>query len=397
MPQPPKLRKKRVGKSTYWFTSAGGEPTYFGNVNELSYDQARDAFSKLMESLSAGKRPNNGMSCYDLMELFLEWVVHHRSQRTYDQRRRDCNRFANFRVRGGKHLVADLPAVGIRGGDLEEWLENCRAIGESPQTMLHRQTSIKHCWNWGASHPSPNSHVPPTFRPFAAVERIHVPCNVLTEDRLITDEEVQSLFTAARADLDQFHRFGPKQPRAVNPYAAFEEMLRAYYHTGARTAELTRVEVADVLPRTRQVVLGVHKTSRTQKTQRDRHITLNDEAMAIFERNCHRKDSHDRVFATSDGRPWKQWSIAKRFARIKEVVPLLELPPVRDHITIYDFRHLWISEALMAGNDIATVAHMAGTSVAMIERVYGHFRNEHLHEAQSRLDVLRQRRATTDV
>jgi len=41
---------------------------------------------------------------------------------------------------------------------------------------------------------------------------------------------------------------------------------------------------------------------------------------------------------------------------------------IRDHITMYDFRHLWISEALMAGNDVATVARMAGTSIAMIER-----------------------------
>jgi len=31
---------------------------------------------------------------------------------------------------------------------------------------------------------------------------------------------------------------------------------------------------------------------------------------------------------------------------------------------------------LMAGVDVLLVARMAGTSVAMIERVYGHFRNQ---------------------
>ena len=46
----------------------------------------------------------------------------------------------------------------------------------------------------------------------------------------------------------------------------------------------------------------------------------------------------------------------------------------------------------MAGNDIATVARMAGTSIAMIERVYGHFRNDHLQEAQARLDQSRKQR-----
>jgi integrase len=70
----------------------------------------------------------------------------------------------------------------------------------------------------------------------------------------------------------------------------------------------------------------------------------------------------------------------------------MEFGQIRRHITIYDFRHLWISEALMAGNDVATAARMAGTSIAMIERTYGHFRNEHLHEAQARLDEARKKR-----
>lgn len=65
---------------------------------------------------------------------------------------------------------------------------------------------------------------------------------------------------------------------------------------------------------------------------------------------------------------------------------------VRDDITIYAFRHLWISEMLMEGNDITTVARMAGTSVSMIERVYGHFRNKHLQKAQDKLDRARRRR-----
>ena len=59
---------------------------------------------------------------------------------------------------------------------------------------------------------------------------------------------------------------------------------------------------------------------------------------------------------------------------------------VSNSITIYSFRHLWISEMLMAGVDVLLVARMAGTSVAMIERVYGHFRNQSYQEAQAKLD-----------
>jgi integrase len=59
---------------------------------------------------------------------------------------------------------------------------------------------------------------------------------------------------------------------------------------------------------------------------------------------------------------------------------------VRFTITIYSFRHLWISEMLTAGVDVLLVARMAGTSVAMIELAYGHFRNQSNQEAQAKLD-----------
>ena len=64
-------------------------------------------------------------------------------------------------------------------------------------------------------------------------------------------------------------------------------------------------------------------------------------------------------------------------------------------MTIYSFRHLWISEMLMAGVDIATVAKMAGTSIAMIEKVYGHFTNDHFRQAQQQLDDARRKRASS--
>jgi hypothetical protein len=46
----------------------------------------------------------------------------------------------------------------------------------------------------------------------------------------------------------------------------------------------------------------------------------------------------------------------------------------------------------MSGVDIVTAAKMAGTSVRMIESVYGHFRTDHYAEAQRRLDLARQAR-----
>jgi integrase len=393
VPRKPTLRKKKVGKSVYWFTKAGGE-TYFGNAGDLSYARARKLFAAHLKTLAEDGAASKGkvLAAGELIDLFLDWLEKNRSDRTYSTRRTYCSRFASFRV-GGKQ-IKDLPADRIRSSDLEAWLDDLAAKGLDPQTRRHAQTSVKHCWNWATKHPSPKPYLSPAYRPFATVEPVYVPPKTLTEADLITDAEVKALFAAAEIDLDEFHRFGPKTPRAAgdNPYRGFADLLRCYYHTGARTAELALCRAGDVLFKTRQVVLGTHKRSKTLRTPTLRTITLGKEAFAIFRRLCEGKGPEEHVFLNSDGRPYHRNTLFERFNRIKEVAAEKKLGKVRAEITTYSFRDLWISEALMAGNDIATVARMAGTSVAMIERVYGHFRVQHLQEAQAKVENLRRKR-----
>lgn len=373
MPRQPKVRKKKVGKSSYWYTEAGGE-TYFGNVNDVPYAEAQKLFAEHLKNVVHGNRKLNTLTCAELIEHFLEWVKLNRAEANYKRKKQHCNEFGNFRSKGQR--IADLPANRVRDSDLTNWLRSCQTNRKNgPQTLLHRYRSILHCWNWGTRNPSPDSHLPPSFRPFAAVEPPRVPRSVLTEDDLIRDDEIDTLFKAAEVDLDAFHSFGPKHQRERNPYKDFADMLRCYQHTGARTGELAKVEVADFQPRTRQVVLGNHKTSKSQRDPLPRGITLNDEAMAVFDAQCSGKNKKDRVFTTSDGKPWATRSLPARLDRVKEIAKQEKLGCVRGSITIYSFRHLWISEIIMAGVDVATVARMAGTSISMIERTYGHFRH----------------------
>jgi integrase len=394
MPRKPTLRRKKVGRSEYWFTKAGGSDTYFGNIKEVPYEEARRQFAAHISNLVEEETPSKTkvLTAGELIDLFLDWLQKNRSGRTYSSRRTYCSRFASFRV-GGKQIEG-LPSNRIKSSDMEAWLDHLASQGLDPQTRRHAQTSVKHCWNWATKHPSPTPYLPPTYRPFASVERVYVPPKALTEGDLITDVEVKALFAASEIDLDKFHKFGPKTPRAPgdNPYRGFADLLRCYYHTGARTDELAQCRVGDVLFRTRQIVLGKHKRVRTQRTPAPRHITLGGEAFAILERLCEGKGPEEHVFVNSDGRPYHRNTLFERFKRVKEVAADQGPGKVRAEITIYSFRDLWISEAMMAGNDIATVARMAGTSVAMIEKVYGHFRVQHLHEAQAKVEALRSAR-----
>src|SRR5208337_1761781 len=98
----------------------------------------------------------------------------------------------------------------------------------------------------------------------------------------------------------------------------------------------------------------------------------------IMARRCEGLSLDAYVFTRPSGGAYSNMNLAERFQTVRNRAG------VRSTITIYSFRHLWVSEMLVAGVDVLLVARMAGTSVAMIERVYGHFRNQSYQEAKAR-------------
>ncbi len=160
--------------------------------------------------------------------------------------------------------------------------------------------------------------------------------------------------------------------------------MRTFHATGARTSELLNARVSDFQRSTRTIVLGSHKRAHTLKAPVPRTITLNDMAYDIVARRCEGRPRDAYIFVQPrNGRPWDRYSVAERFRAIRE------RSGVRDTLTVYSFRHLWISEAMMIGVDVMLIAKMAGTSVRMIETVYGHWRTQSFADAQSRLDASR--------
>jgi integrase len=378
-------------------------------VGEVSYDDAKDKFAEHIKARAEEAVTPEVVTVGKLFSAFLTWVQTKRSEKQYDRRRRDCSRFARFRV-GGRRL-ADMPALEVTGQMLVDWRENLKAkkpegedtVGENDrdkrgldaQSLLHAEVSVRAAFNWGCNHPDPDSLLPVTFRPFRGVERTYVPPKKLTGEDLLTDREVDALLGAAAFDVDQFRRWGIelhiKKHGRTGMRACkddFGEMLRVYHGTGARTSELTLAKVGQFSHRARQIVLVKHKRSRTTTTPTVRHINLNDEVMEILDRRCTGRQPDEYIFMTAWKKRWTTKTLNRRLRSVARIARALG-NEVRE-TTIYDFRHLWISEALMATVDIITVAKMAGTSVKMIETVYGHFTTDHYAEAQRRLAQARQ-------
>ena len=67
MPRAPKLRRKKISKTMYWDTEAGGR-TYFGNVEEMPHSEARKLFTEHVKSLAEGSKSRNVLSVAELVE-----------------------------------------------------------------------------------------------------------------------------------------------------------------------------------------------------------------------------------------------------------------------------------------------------------------------------------------
>jgi len=389
MARQPKLRKK----NGYWMTKAGGTETYFGKVATLPHADARRLFLDHLKAVAQGKQQRRAAIPVEVLcELHLDWLRDNRSEDLYKQRQYLLSKWCDFPVGQGRDraLAGDLAAVQVTADHLLAWKQALYSAGLQDVTVQHALAAVKSCWYWGVRH----KHLPADWKPFTTVEKIKLPAKAVQEEDLLTPKERDLLFQWADADLAKIRdqESGKYRKRQLheyrrgeeNPYAGFVDMLRCYYHTGARTSELADALVRDFQVRSRKLVLKRHKRTRTMKVAETRVITLNDEAFAILCRQAQGKQPDDHLFTQGNGSPWDKDTLDERFRKVRE------LAGVREHITIYDFRHLWISEALMAGVDVFTVAKMAGTSVQMIEKTYGHLRGTHLEEAQRALDRARQ-------
>ena len=107
------------------------------------------------------------------------------------------------------------------------------------------------------------------------------------------------------------------------------------------------------------------------KSGRDRKIKLPESTAKDFAKRCDERPVPAPIFCRADGKAWNKDAWKKP---IKAAAEAAELPP---SLTAYSLRHSVITDLVTGGLDLLTVAQISGTSVAMIERHYGHLRSDH--------------------
>jgi len=140
-----------------------------------------------------------------------------------------------------------------------------------------------------------------------------------------------------------------------------------------RPGALAMLRIADFDSRRHELTIDRDKVGSA------RRILLPPETSSLLEAQCGTRPPMAALFARADGSAWNKdaWK-----GPIKEAVRTTELPPT---VTAYTLRHSTITDLVIGGLDLLTVAQVSGTSVSMIEKHYGHLRREHAAQALAAL------------
>ena len=125
--------------------------------------------------------------------------------------------------------------------------------------------------------------------------------------------------------------------------------------------------------------LGVLRIGK-DKSGQDRKITLPPATALFFEGHAKNKLPTAPLIARADGKAWDKdaWKGPFKTAALAAGLPL--------EATAYALRHSTITDLIALHRlDTLTVAQLAGTSLAMIEKHYGHLLAEHATKALSAL------------
>jgi site-specific recombinase XerD len=142
-----------------------------------------------------------------------------------------------------------------------------------------------------------------------------------------------------------------------------------------RPGALAALKVSDFDSRLQTLLVSKDKHGQ------DRRIKLPPNTAAFIKSLVKDKAETDTIFTRSDGMSWDRHTWKKRFK------PTAQRLGHSDEVSVYAIRHSGITDLVIGGLDLLTVALISGTSVAMIEKHYGHLRQDHAAKALEGLSL----------
>jgi integrase len=145
-------------------------------------------------------------------------------------------------------------------------------------------------------------------------------------------------------------------------------------HTGCRAGELTSARRSAFDSRTKSLTVS-GKTGA-------RRIPLTPSAVALFTQFAKDKLPSAFLLVRDDSKPWSHsaWGELVKGAAARAGLPV--------ETCLYTLRHSFITQALLDGVSTLEVSKIAGTSLAMIEKHYGHLVQDTVRERLAKAQMV---------
>lgn len=272
-----------------------------------------------------------------ILDEFLEWVKRHKAPRTYAWYRENIQKFLDGIPKG--LTVADLKPFHVTKSmeRFPHWANNTKHdfIG-----------AAKRAFNWAAEE---------ELIERSPLARIKKPAREARE-MAVSPAEYRTVLDAIR------------EPN-------FRDLIELSWETGSRPQELRKIQGEYFQPESNRIVFPP-KQAKGKKYHRV--IYLTPTARAIVARLVEARPE-GTLLLNSEGNDWKKDAINCAFCRLEKKIGK------KYHLGA--FRKGFATEALKAGVDTVTVAHLMGhRDASMVSRVYGQVQQdpEHMSNAMSR-------------
>jgi integrase len=361
-------RQRKLGQSksngyTYWSSKIAGKRHLFGRVDLVPFKDAEKAYGAALaaqgeptpEVTTPAPAPTQDqISLPQIADMYMTHRKTHNDPKANRMVTLHLKRFMEFE--GNAHI----PASTFKLSHLERYISHVAAVKvkrankieviPSLKTAKKHGVSIKGCFTWAEK----NGYLPEGYKPFRAWQGPQLERHNLDRAKLITDGEMVKIREAIATEPEQFRL-----------------TIQLFINTGARPDELCRTKSEHFDEANRQIVLTEHKTKG--KTGTNRIIKLNDEALKSVIRLL-------EISRNGKMLPWKDTPcFNKRFRAF------IKKHNLRKGLTPYCFRHTLLTNLCNKGIPLNQIAVFGGTSVSMIERIYGHVTSSNLDSIASQI------------
>jgi integrase len=200
--------------------------------------------------------------------------------------------------------------------------------------------------------------------------------HALKERLVVTDEGWKTVtpFKGVGAKRDHFLTTEQRKKLLEACPDDLRSLVTALLLTPARPGEIASATAQDFDRRNGAITL------RGKTGQRE--VTLSSQAVEFFAEQARGKIGNAPLLTRADGQSWNKDSWKRPF---KAALKKAGLPV---DMVAYSLRHTAISQLIQGGVDVFLIAKMAGTSVAMIEKHYGHLRHDHTRQRLDRVQSI---------